>query len=145
MKAYWGSGSIAPRILDLGTRWRWMVNFTPRPLCPHGKSPWYPLDRRLGELQSRSGRGSEEKNPHPLPGLELPNIQPLAQRYTIPAPITQPRRFPKGNMPSPIPFQSQFTTQSSCHLIWTYTTTATEISLNKTRTYRPDYTLAARV
>jgi hypothetical protein len=22
MKAYWGSGSIAPRILDLGTRWR---------------------------------------------------------------------------------------------------------------------------
>jgi hypothetical protein len=22
MKTYWGSGSIAPRILDLGTRWR---------------------------------------------------------------------------------------------------------------------------
>jgi hypothetical protein len=22
MKAYWGSGGIAPRILDLGTRWR---------------------------------------------------------------------------------------------------------------------------
>jgi hypothetical protein len=22
MKAYWGSGDIAPRILDLGTRWR---------------------------------------------------------------------------------------------------------------------------
>jgi hypothetical protein len=22
MKAYWGSGSIAPRIFDLGTRWR---------------------------------------------------------------------------------------------------------------------------
>jgi hypothetical protein len=22
MKAYWGSGDIAPRILELGTRWR---------------------------------------------------------------------------------------------------------------------------
>jgi hypothetical protein len=22
MKTYWGSGSIAPRILDLGTRWK---------------------------------------------------------------------------------------------------------------------------
>jgi hypothetical protein len=22
IKAYWGSGGIAPRILDLGTRWR---------------------------------------------------------------------------------------------------------------------------
>jgi len=31
MKAYWGSGSIAPRILDIGTRLRWMVSFTPRP------------------------------------------------------------------------------------------------------------------
>jgi hypothetical protein len=29
MKAYWGSGGIAPRILDLGTRWRWVVSFTP--------------------------------------------------------------------------------------------------------------------
>jgi len=24
MKAYWGSGGISPRILDLGTRWRWV-------------------------------------------------------------------------------------------------------------------------
>jgi hypothetical protein len=38
-----------------------MVSFTPRPLYPHEKSPWYPLDRRLGGPQSRSGRGNEEK------------------------------------------------------------------------------------
>jgi hypothetical protein len=25
-----------------------VVSFTPRPLYPEGKSPWYPLDRRLG-------------------------------------------------------------------------------------------------
>jgi hypothetical protein len=31
------------------------------PLYPQGKSPWYPLDRRLGWPQSRSGRGGEEK------------------------------------------------------------------------------------
>jgi hypothetical protein len=55
MKAY-GSGCIDPHFLGLGTRWRWMVNFTPRPLYPRGKSPRYPLDRRLGGPQSRSGR-----------------------------------------------------------------------------------------
>jgi hypothetical protein len=38
---------------------------------PQGKSPWYPLDRRLGGPQSRSGRGGEEKNSQPPPGLEL--------------------------------------------------------------------------
>jgi hypothetical protein len=39
-------------ILDLGTRWRWVVNFTPLPLYPWGNSTRYPLDRRLGEPQS---------------------------------------------------------------------------------------------
>jgi hypothetical protein len=28
---------------------------------PPGKSPFYPLDRRLGGIQSRSQRGGEEK------------------------------------------------------------------------------------
>jgi len=32
---------------------------------PRGKSPRYPLDRRLGGPQSRSGRGGEVKNPYP--------------------------------------------------------------------------------
>jgi hypothetical protein len=46
---------------------------------PQGKSPRYPLDRRLSGPQSRSGRGSEEKNSQLLPGIELPIIQPIAQ------------------------------------------------------------------
>jgi hypothetical protein len=83
MKAYWRSGGITPCILDLGTRWRWVVSFTPRPLYLQGKSPWYPLDRKLDGPQSRPGRGGEEKNSQPLPGLEPPIIQPVAQRYTI--------------------------------------------------------------
>jgi hypothetical protein len=74
MKTYWGSGGIAPHILELSTRWRWVVTFTLRSLYPQGKSPCYPLDRRLGGLQSRCGRGGKEKNLQPLPGLQPPII-----------------------------------------------------------------------
>jgi hypothetical protein len=81
MKAYCGSGGIATHILDLGTRWRRVVSFTPWPLYPQGKSPWYPLDRRLGGMQSWSGC-SEEKISQLLPELEAPIIQPVAQCYT---------------------------------------------------------------
>jgi hypothetical protein len=57
MKMYWGSGGIALCILDLGTRWRWVVSFTPRSLYSQGKSPRYPVARRLGGPPSRYGRG----------------------------------------------------------------------------------------
>jgi hypothetical protein len=77
-----GSGGIVLRILDLGTRWRWVVSFTPQPLYSQRNSSWYPLDRGLGGSQSRSGRGGEERNFQPLPGLEPPIIQPESQRYT---------------------------------------------------------------
>jgi hypothetical protein len=40
---------------------------------PPRKSPWYPLDRRLGRPQSRSGRGGEEKNSQSSPGIEPHN------------------------------------------------------------------------
>jgi hypothetical protein len=53
----------------------------PASLLP-GKEPQYPLDRRVGGPQSRSGHGGEEKNSQPLPGLEPPIIQPVAQRCT---------------------------------------------------------------
>jgi hypothetical protein len=82
MKAYWASGGIAPRILDSGTKCGWVVSFTPRPLYPLGKSPWYPLDRRLGGHQSHSGLGWDKKNSQPLSGLEPPIIQLVAERYT---------------------------------------------------------------
>jgi hypothetical protein len=54
----------------------------PRPLYPQGKSPWYPLDRRLGGPHSRSECGGEEKNSQHLVGFEPPIIQPVAQRCT---------------------------------------------------------------
>jgi hypothetical protein len=48
-----------------------IVIFTTRLLYPQGiKSP-VPMDRRLGVLQSRSGLCGGEKNPLPLPGIDL--------------------------------------------------------------------------
>jgi hypothetical protein len=38
---------IAPRILNLGTRGKWVVSCKSRPLYPRRKSPRYPLYRRL--------------------------------------------------------------------------------------------------
>jgi hypothetical protein len=83
MKLHWGIGGIAPRIPDLCTRWRWVVSFTPRPLYSQGNSPWYPLDRRLGEPQSRSGHNGKEKNSQPLQGIETRIIQPIPLSYEL--------------------------------------------------------------
>jgi hypothetical protein len=71
-KTHWGGG-IASRILDLSTRWRWVVRSMPRPLYPQAKNPWYTLDMKLGGPQSLSGRGGEEKNSQPPLGIEPPN------------------------------------------------------------------------
>jgi hypothetical protein len=68
------SGCIDPHFLDLGTNWRGVVSFTPRPLYPRGKSLLYPLDRRLGGLQGRSGRRGEDKILDPT-GTPTPTSQ----------------------------------------------------------------------
>jgi hypothetical protein len=56
-------------------------------LHAQGKSPRHPLNRRLGGPQSWYGRGIEEKNSNP--GLEIPTIHPVAQRYTTELPQLQ--------------------------------------------------------
>jgi hypothetical protein len=76
MKIYWGNGGIAPRILNLGTRWRMEVGgelHAPTALSPE-KKLLYPLDRRLGGPQSRSGCGGEEK----ISLSQNPVVQPVA-------------------------------------------------------------------
>jgi hypothetical protein len=66
-----GSGHVAPRILNLGSRWRWVVISTPLPLFPR-----YPLDVRLGWPQSRFLRGVEEKITSPA-GYRAVVVQPV--------------------------------------------------------------------
>jgi hypothetical protein len=66
-----GSGGIAAHILDLGIRCKGVVSFTLRPFYPMENCARYPLDRRLGGSQNRSGRGGDEKK-----SLNLPEIEP---------------------------------------------------------------------
>jgi hypothetical protein len=45
-----GEWKYSSTIIDLDTRWRCVITFTPRPIYPWGRSPRYPLYRRLGGL-----------------------------------------------------------------------------------------------
>jgi hypothetical protein len=74
-----GEWRYSSTILDLGTRWRWVVSFTPWSLYPRGKRPRYPLDRRVGERQSTSGLCGVEKNILRLSGFKP---RPSRPRYT---------------------------------------------------------------
>jgi hypothetical protein len=52
------------------------------PLYSQGKSPWHPLDRRLGGPQISYGRGGEKENSQPPLGIEhynsnLPALSPV--------------------------------------------------------------------
>jgi hypothetical protein len=71
MKEYGGVELYLQIFFYLGTSWRWVASFTPRPLYPHpGNGPLYPLDRRLGGNQSRSN-DVKKKKILTLPGHEL--------------------------------------------------------------------------
>jgi len=69
MKAYWGVVVLFHAFLTLTLGGEWSAS-RPGRFIPKGKSLWYALDRRLGGPQSRSGRGGEEKNSQPPPGIE---------------------------------------------------------------------------
>jgi hypothetical protein len=60
-----------------------VVSFMPWPLYPQGKSPSYPLGRRLGGPQSCSGHSSEEKNSQPTISKLLPIKQLLGNILII--------------------------------------------------------------
>jgi hypothetical protein len=52
-KGIWRSGGTAPCILNLGTRWRLVVRFTPCLPYHCGKSPWFQLNWRLNRPYSQ--------------------------------------------------------------------------------------------
>jgi hypothetical protein len=64
MKTY-GKVEVKLHHFDLGTRWRRVVRFTPRPLYARGRWALYSLDRRLSGSQSRSGRYGVDENISP--------------------------------------------------------------------------------
>jgi hypothetical protein len=89
LEGVFGSGGIEPRILDLGTRLRWVVSFTSRPLYPWDRAPgthWIG-----GWVVTRAGLDAvvKRKIPSLCRDKNPPIIQPVAQRYT-----TELSRFP---------------------------------------------------
>jgi len=75
--AHRGSRCIAQLFRDHGTRRRWGVSSTPRPILPPIKTRC-PLYRRLGGPQGRSGQVRKISLP---PGFDPRTVQPLASRY----------------------------------------------------------------
>jgi hypothetical protein len=74
-------GSIAPANSWSGHWMGWVVSVTPRPHFTPAKGPRYPLDRRLGGPQSRSGHRLKEKF---LTCAEdrTPVVQSVVRHYT---------------------------------------------------------------
>jgi hypothetical protein len=78
---YWGSGGIVPRI-NLCTRGRWVVSFTPRPLYPRERDPgthwiggWVgPTAVLDAVVKGKIPSPRRESNPR------TPIVQPVAQR-----------------------------------------------------------------
>jgi hypothetical protein len=108
-----GEWRYSSTILDLSTKWRWVVSFTPRPLYPRGNRPQYPLNRRLGEPQSRSGRCAIEKNFLPVLGIEpgRPACIPSLYRLSYPGSLENPKvtqiRNRRDRNPRRVPVQNE--------------------------------------
>jgi hypothetical protein len=75
-----GSGGITPPFLTSAL----VVSFTPQALCRRGNCHRYPLGRRLGGPQSRSGSYGVKKNFFSLPGIEPRPSSPSLYRLSYP-------------------------------------------------------------
>jgi hypothetical protein len=81
-----GNGGIAPRIRPRPYMEVSGQLHAPAALPPGKDTLVYPLDRRLGGPQSRSGRGGREKNSQPPSGIEPQNPDRPVRRATPPLP-----------------------------------------------------------
>ena len=90
---------------DLGTRKAWVVNATPRPTLPPGKTRC-PLYSRLGVPQDQSGQVQKISPP---PGFDTRTFQPVTSRNTVYAIPPRYEIFPTaGNQPG--------RSDTQCHL-----------------------------
>jgi hypothetical protein len=102
MKPYGGSGYIDPSFLDLGTSWKWAVNFKPRPFYPRGKSPgthliggWVSFKAGVDDVEKRKvwlyrGSNSEPSAVHTVASrytdwaiLALPQLSTYFKRHMV--------------------------------------------------------------
>jgi hypothetical protein len=82
-----GNGGVTPLILNLGTRRKWVIIFTPR-------TPPLPWQRSSGTLDCTFQRADKFRS---LPWLEALTVQTLSEslnKHVIPA-LTNPRVFPQ--------------------------------------------------
>jgi hypothetical protein len=84
-----GEWSYGSNIFDLGTRWEWVISFTSRPHYRRVNHFLFPLDRRLGGPQIRSGRCEEEEN-----------FAPTWNQILVPQPVT--RGYVDWAIPNPL-------------------------------------------
>jgi hypothetical protein len=57
----WGTEGIAPRVLNLSTRWRWENSLNLQPLHSLEKGPQCPLNKRLGMLPEPVSENLEKR------------------------------------------------------------------------------------
>jgi hypothetical protein len=85
MKPYWVSGCIDPCILDIGTDYRWVASFKPRPLYSREKEP--PGNLLIGGwVGPRTGLDDVKRRKIlPLTGQETPTPRPSSP-YSVAIP-----------------------------------------------------------
>jgi hypothetical protein len=82
-EAVWGSGGTASPFLTVSLDGgAWSASRSGR-FTPGEKNSRYPLDRRQGRHQNRSGHCGREQNLSPLPEIELRSPAPIPSLYRL--------------------------------------------------------------
>jgi hypothetical protein len=151
MKAYGGVGVTDPHFLDLGSRWRWVVSFTPRPLSPgaHWIGGWVDPRAGLDDLENRRLLT--------LPGVELrPLSRPARLRHhgSLQVWILRNQRFISwnqllvwwGHLPGWNAVQTNVSDERTASILWVDEYAKKDTSWKKTDNWNvsgilPDYTV----
>jgi hypothetical protein len=105
-----------------------VASFTPQSLYPRGKSPWYPLERRLGGPHSRSGSCGEETILDPT-GTRTPNPWSSSpQPVAIPTGLSRLPVLEKSSLKSIVDF--------TIYVYWTCVSPESRLSVTSSSVVR---------